>query len=72
MRRVVMAACALALAGPALAQDQPAVSAVPSTSQGTAMQGAQILFWIALVLTRPLGATVGDFLSNAMDQGALA
>jgi len=31
-----------------------------------------LLFWIALVLTRPLGATVGDFLDKPLDHGGLA
>ncbi|WP_040539283.1 membrane protein [Mycolicibacterium tusciae] len=31
-----------------------------------------VLFWIAFVLTRPLGATVGDFLSKPLDKGGLA
>lgn len=31
-----------------------------------------ILFWAAFVLTRPLGATVGDFLDKPLDQGGLA
>lgn len=30
-----------------------------------------ILFWIAFVLTRPLGAVVGDFLDKPHDQGGL-
>ncbi|MDF3335862.1 hypothetical protein P3H80_00425 [Mycolicibacterium septicum] len=30
-----------------------------------------LLFWIAFVLTRPLGATVGDFLSKPRDHGGL-
>ncbi len=30
------------------------------------------LFWVAFILTRPLGATVGDFLDKPMDQGGLA
>jgi uncharacterized membrane-anchored protein len=30
------------------------------------------LFWIAFVLTRPLGATVGDFLDKPLDHGGLA
>jgi uncharacterized membrane-anchored protein len=30
------------------------------------------LFWAAFVLTRPLGATVGDFLDKAHNQGGLA
>ncbi|AEV74875.1 uncharacterized membrane-anchored protein [Mycolicibacterium rhodesiae NBB3] len=31
-----------------------------------------VLFWIAFVLTRPLGATVGDYLSKPLDHGGLA
>ena len=31
-----------------------------------------LLFWIAFVLTRPLGATVGDFLDKPLDHGGLA
>jgi uncharacterized membrane-anchored protein len=31
-----------------------------------------VLFWIAFVLTRPLGATAGDFLSKPRDHGGLA
>ena len=30
------------------------------------------LFWVAFVLTRPLGATVGDFLDKPLDHGGLA
>jgi uncharacterized membrane-anchored protein len=30
------------------------------------------LFWIAFILTRPLGATVGDFLDKPVDRGSLA
>ena len=30
------------------------------------------LFWIAFVLTRPLGATVGDFLDKPVNRGGLA
>lgn len=30
-----------------------------------------ILFWAAFILTRPLGATVGDFLDKPLDQGGL-
>ncbi|WP_442955417.1 hypothetical protein [Parasphingorhabdus sp.] len=29
------------------------------------------LFWGAFILTRPLGATVGDFLDKPLDQGGL-
>jgi uncharacterized membrane-anchored protein len=31
-----------------------------------------VLFWVAFVLTRPLGATVGDFLDKPLDYGGLA
>lgn len=30
-----------------------------------------ILFWVAFILTRPLGATVGDFLDKPLDHGGL-
>jgi uncharacterized membrane-anchored protein len=30
-----------------------------------------LLFWAAFILTRPLGATVGDFLDKPMDKGGL-
>jgi uncharacterized membrane-anchored protein len=30
------------------------------------------LFWAAFILTRPLGATLGDFLDKPMDHGGLA
>lgn len=30
-----------------------------------------VLFWLAFVLTRPLGATVGDFLDKPLSQGGL-
>jgi uncharacterized membrane-anchored protein len=30
------------------------------------------LFWVAFILTRPLGATVGDFLDKPVDNGGLA
>jgi uncharacterized membrane-anchored protein len=30
------------------------------------------LFWMAFILTRPLGATVGDFLDKPVDDGGLA
>jgi uncharacterized membrane-anchored protein len=31
-----------------------------------------LLFWAAFILTRPLGATVGDFLDKPLTQGGLA
>jgi uncharacterized membrane-anchored protein len=30
-----------------------------------------VLFWLAFVLTRPLGATVGDFLDKPLSQGGM-
>lgn len=30
-----------------------------------------VLFWVAFILTRPLGATVGDFLDKPIDHGGL-
>jgi uncharacterized membrane-anchored protein len=30
-----------------------------------------LLFWAAFILTRPLGATVGDFLDKPHDEGGL-
>jgi uncharacterized membrane-anchored protein len=30
-----------------------------------------LLFWIAFVLTRPFGATVGDVLTKSRDKGGL-
>lgn len=30
-----------------------------------------LLFWLAFILTRPLGATVGDYLDKPLDQGGL-
>ena len=31
-----------------------------------------LLFWAAFILTRPLGATLGDFLDKPLDDGGLA
>jgi uncharacterized membrane-anchored protein len=31
-----------------------------------------LLFWAAFILTRPLGATAGDFLDKPVDEGGLA
>jgi uncharacterized membrane-anchored protein len=33
--------------------------------------GAIVAFWIAYVLTRPLGASIGDYLSQDRDVGGL-
>ena len=32
---------------------------------------AVLTFWIAYVLTRPLGASIGDYLSQDLDEGGL-
>ncbi len=34
--------------------------------------GAILAFWLAYILTRPLGASIGDYLSQAKDAGGLA
>jgi len=31
-----------------------------------------VLFWVAFILTRPLGATVGDFVDKPVADGGLA
>ncbi|MEJ7872484.1 MAG: hypothetical protein WKF67_09505, partial [Rubrobacteraceae bacterium] len=33
---------------------------------------AVLAFWIAYILTRPLGASIGDYLSQGRDAGGLA
>jgi uncharacterized membrane-anchored protein len=33
---------------------------------------AVLAFWIAYILTRPLGASIGDYLSQDRDEGGLA
>ena len=30
-----------------------------------------LLFWLAFILTRPLGATLGDFFDKPLDEGGL-
>jgi len=30
-----------------------------------------LLFWVAFILTRPLGATLGDFVDKPLSQGGL-
>lgn len=44
---------------------------VVAAHQWTRISGT-VLFWIAFILTRPLGATVGDFLDKPHDAGGLA
>ncbi len=34
--------------------------------------GGVLAFWIAYILTRPLGASIGDYLSQSHDDGCLA
>ena len=31
-----------------------------------------LLFWVAFILTRPLGATIGDYLDKPVEDGGLA
>jgi uncharacterized membrane-anchored protein len=45
------------------APDARALSKVPQVT---------LLFWLAFVLTRPLGAVVGDFLDKPLADGGLA
>jgi len=33
--------------------------------------GPVLMFWLAYILTRPLGANIGDFLASARDEGGL-
>ncbi|WP_238165472.1 hypothetical protein [Kribbella caucasensis] len=35
------------------------------------MKLGPVVFWIAYILTRPLGASIGDFLSQPRDDGGL-
>lgn len=44
--------------------------AVLGTHYLTSVSGT-LLFWVAFVLTRPLGATVGDFFSKPLEKGGL-
>jgi len=48
-----------------------ALALVAAVYFGTTLSRAW-LFWIAFVLTRPLGATVGDFLDKPLAEGGLA
>jgi uncharacterized membrane-anchored protein len=47
------------------------LAAVAAAYFWTAMSRTQ-LFWTAFILTRPLGAVVGDFLDKPLDEGGLA
>jgi uncharacterized membrane-anchored protein len=40
--------------------------------QSSLIEASTLLFWSAFILTRPLGATVGDLLDKPLDQGGLA
>lgn len=48
-----------------------ALALVAAAYYGTAIS-RPALFWAAFVLTRPLGATLGDFFDKPLDQGGLA
>jgi uncharacterized membrane-anchored protein len=47
-----------------------ALAVVVGLYYGTAVSRV-LLFWAAFILTRPLGATVGDFLDKPMEEGGL-
>jgi uncharacterized membrane-anchored protein len=49
-----------------------AVLAVLAMLYFTSRLSRVFLFWAAFIMTRPLGATVGDFLDKPMDKGGLA
>jgi uncharacterized membrane-anchored protein len=47
-------------------------SAEPDARSKTSLRlGFVLLFWAAFILTRPLGATVGDFLDKPHAKGGL-
>jgi uncharacterized membrane-anchored protein len=48
-----------------------ALAVVAATYYGTNVSRVT-LFWMAFILTRPLGATVGDFLDKPINEGGLA
>jgi uncharacterized membrane-anchored protein len=48
-----------------------ALAAVAAAYYGTHISRVA-LFWMAFILTRPLGATVGDLLDKPLDEGGLA
>jgi uncharacterized membrane-anchored protein len=47
-------------------------SSEPSRSQHSICRTRVLLFWAAFILTRPLGATVGDFLDKPKANGGMA
>jgi len=47
------------------------LAVVVAVHYGTAVSKT-VLFWTAFILTRPLGAVVGDFLDKPIDAGGLA
>lgn len=47
-----------------------ALAVVPATYYWTNVPRV-LLFWVAFILTRPLGATVGDFLDKSVNHGGL-
>ena len=56
--------------------EQPRCFPWPSRSLPSAISARRLshvmLFWAAFILTRPLGATIGDFLDKPLDDGGLA
>jgi uncharacterized membrane-anchored protein len=48
-----------------------ALAAVAAAYYGTSASRV-LLFWMAFILTRPLGATIGDFLDKPLDEGGLS
>jgi uncharacterized membrane-anchored protein len=49
-----------------------AVKAILAAEHRLQSQNAVLAFWLAYILTRPLGASIGDYLSQARDDGGLA
>ncbi len=47
-----------------------AIAAVVMARFYTRISG-ELLFWVAFVLTRPVGATLGDFLTKSHEKGGL-
>ncbi|MEV7907877.1 hypothetical protein AB0P04_40355, partial [Streptomyces anulatus] len=48
-----------------------ALIAVVAAARFLLRLGAVLAFWIAYVLTRPFGASIGDYLSQSPDDGGL-
>jgi uncharacterized membrane-anchored protein len=48
------------------------VRAVLAAEHHMQSRNAVLAFWLAYILTRPLGASIGDYLSQGRDSGGLA